>query len=210
MRNSLRTLFFAVALAFVCSLALVGANQLARPYREANELAEQRGNLLSALSVAIPEHSSAKELNTLFEQVVKTDRKQNGYALYDYVPESGGNGTPEATAILFSGPGLWGYIYGVIALEPDLKTIRGIRFYKQEETPGLGGDIGSKWFQDRFVGKSLVSADGKPGFRVMKPGVAAPAENAVDAITGATMTSDLVQKMLDNLAKKLITEEPHE
>ena len=65
-------------------------------------------------------------------------------------------------AVPFSGSGVWGPIEGVLALEPDMQTIRGVRFYKQEETPGLGGEIASDWFQAQFKGKTLVSAAGDP------------------------------------------------
>ena len=63
-------------------------------------------------------------------------------------------------------------------------------------------DIGADWFQKQFVKKRVVSADGTPGFRVLKPGGTADA-NAVDGITGATMTCDLVQDMLVKLTKAL-------
>ncbi|NIO84625.1 MAG: FMN-binding protein, partial [Candidatus Aminicenantes bacterium] len=78
----------------------------------------------------------------------------------------------------------------------------GIRFYQQEETPGLGGEIGSAWFQEQFVGKKIVSASGEPGFKVLKVGQTGGI-NAVDGITGATMTSERVQTIIDNLSKVL-------
>ena len=99
----------------------------------------------------------------------------------------------------FSGPGLWGPIYGVLALEPDLRTIRGIRFFKQEETPGLGGEIGADWFQDQFVGKQIASEADVYGFAIVKPGTG-EGVNVVDGITGATMTSDRVAVMIDSIA----------
>jgi Na+-transporting NADH:ubiquinone oxidoreductase subunit C len=103
----------------------------------------------------------------------------------------------------FTGPGLWGQIHGILALEPDLQTIRGVRFYRHEETPGLGGEISAAWFLEQFPGRKLVGEDGTPGFRIPKPGGAKGAPNAVDGISGATMTCDRVQDMLDGLAKQL-------
>jgi Na+-transporting NADH:ubiquinone oxidoreductase subunit C len=98
--------------------------------------------------------------------------------------------------------GLWGVIKGVLALQPDLQTIKGISFYQQEETPGLGGEIGSEWFAKQFVGKRILSGSGAPGFRVLRPG-ASPGPNEVDGISGATMTSNRVQLMLDSLSKAI-------
>ena len=81
-------------------------------------------------------------------------------------------------------------------------TIRGIRFYKQEETPGLGGEIGASWFQDQFKGKKIVSPSGEYGFSINKPG-SGTGSNQVDGITGATMTSERVGIMIDNILKIL-------
>ena len=80
-----------------------------------------------------------------------------------------------------------------------------MRFYQQEETPGLGGEIGSRWFQEQFEGKSIADAAGNPGFRIVKPGRPA-GENAVEGISGATMTSDRVAAMLDRLGKAIAEE----
>ena len=106
-----------------------------------------------------------------------------------------------AVAVPFSGPGLWGGIEGVMALEPDLVTIRGVRFYKQEETPGLGGEIGSDTFQNQFAGKRMISPEGVAGFRIVKPGTGADV-NSVDGISGATLTG----KFLTQGLKDVLTE----
>jgi Na+-transporting NADH:ubiquinone oxidoreductase subunit C len=125
--------------------------------------------------------------------------------LYEKVTGSSDTGKPQLVAVPFTGPGLWGPIKGVMSLEPDLLTIREISFYQQEETPGLGGEIGSKWFQDQFKGKEIVSPAGEPGFHIRKPGNPLD-ENSVDGISGATMTSERVQSIIDNLAKDLYGE----
>jgi Na+-transporting NADH:ubiquinone oxidoreductase subunit C len=95
-------------------------------------------------------------------------------------------------------------VEGLLALEPDMKTIRGVTFYKQEETPGLGGEIGSAWFQQQFKGKSIMAGP-KPGIRIIRGG-AKSAPDAVDAITGATMTSEKVQAMLNRTIAQIVEE----
>ena len=199
-KDNLRTLIFAAVLALVCSLLLATASHFTTPFREANEQAEQVRNFLAALEIPVDDAADAKTLLAIYEQNVRV-KTVGELTLYEYVPEAG-DGKPRAVALPFEGPGLWAGIRGVMALEPDLVTIRGVRFYQQEETPGLGGDIGADWFQKQFVKKRVVSADGTPGFRVLKPGGTADA-NAVDGITGATMTCDLVQDMLVKLTKAL-------
>lgn len=199
MNNSIHTLSFAVVLGVTCSVLLVGASRFTQPYRDANEKAEEVRNFLSALDVPVPPHATAEDLLAVFKANIREDMR-DGLPLYTYVPE--GAEAPVAVAVPFSGAGVWGPIEGVLALEPDLTTIRGVRFYKQEETPGLGGEIASDWFQQQFRGKTLVSTSGEPGFRVRKPNTLQD-RNVVDAITGATMTSDRVENMLDALARRL-------
>ena len=86
-----------------------------------------------------------------------------------------------------------------------MKTIRGITFYEQIETPTLGGEIAAKWFRDQFAGKSIVDKDGNPGVIISSLGETAP--NKVDGISGATMTCDKVQMMLNELIEKISKKE---
>ena len=75
--------------------------------------------------------------------------------LYRYIqPE--GSGEAEIMAVEFEGPGLWGPIKGFLALGADAETIRGLTFYEQEETPGLGGEIASESFRRQFEGKKSI------------------------------------------------------
>lgn len=201
MTDNIRTIIFAVVLGIVCSLVLATVSRFTTPYREANEKAEKVRNFLSALGVPVDPRSDSKTLLAIFDKNVVV-REIGNLTLYEYVPETSDSGKVVAYAVPFAGSGVWGPIRGVLALEPDLYTIRGIRFYQQEETPGLGGEIGSDWFLEQFPGKKIVSRTGEPGFRILKPGTAAD-ENSVDAITGATMTSDRVQTILDRLAIQL-------
>jgi Na+-transporting NADH:ubiquinone oxidoreductase subunit C len=201
LKDSVKTILFSSVLGITCSLLLTGASLYTSPYRASNEKAEELRNFLEALEVPVPEGADSKELIEVFDKNI--NKKVLGeYDIYEYLPENSESARPVAIAVPFAGPGLWGPIEGVVAFEPDFVTIRGVRFYKQEETPGLGGEIGSKWFQDQFIGKQIVSSKGEPGFGILKSGQEAD-KNTVDAITGATMTSDRVQDILDKLAKEL-------
>mgnify|MGYP003311166240 CR=1 FL=1 len=87
------------------------------------------------------------------------------------------------------GAGLWGPIWGYIAVADDFKTIVGAYFDHESETPGLGGKIkDDPSFRAMFAGKKIILSDEKP-FSIVKGGAPEGKENAVDAITGATMTS---------------------
>ncbi|MEW5816019.1 MAG: FMN-binding protein [Spirochaetota bacterium] len=199
MKDNAKTIIFSIILGLICSIMLTAASLLTAPYRTANEKAEMVRNYLAVLEVPVDEKATAQTLLDVFDKNVKM-REIGNLTFYEYVPEGSAAGKLLAVAVPFSGPGLWAQIKGVIAFEPDLSTIRGIRFYQQEETPGLGGEIGSAWFQKQFKGKSIVSSDGNAGFSILKPGGSSD-NNSVDGIAGATLTADRVQVMLDKLAK---------
>jgi Na+-transporting NADH:ubiquinone oxidoreductase subunit C len=95
------------------------------------------------------------------------------------------------------GSGLWDEIWGSIAIEDDFNTIAGAAFDHTGETPGLGAEIkDNPKFPAQFVGKELYE-DGKyVSVDVKKGGIKRPAHE-VDAISGATITSNGVGEMLD-------------
>lgn len=110
-------------------------------------------------------------------------------------------------AFKVSGSGFWGSISALIALEPDLETIIGLKILENSETPGLGGRITESWFQDQFKGKKVtpelkivsirrgehqIGVDTSTGATKK-----AKAVNEVDAITGATQTSKAFEKLLN-------------
>lgn len=86
------------------------------------------------------------------------------------------------------GAGLWGMMYGFVALSSDGQTIQGLNFYDHSETPGLGGEIQNPRWAGRFEGKKAVDEDGNVAIRVVKGANAD--DNEVDALSGATITSN--------------------
>ncbi len=94
------------------------------------------------------------------------------------------------------GNGLWDEIWGYIALKDDLNTIAGATFDHKQETPGLGAEIkDNPAFSEQFKGKQLYD-DGKFVSVVVRKGGARDEEHEVDAISGATITSDGVTEMI--------------
>ena len=105
------------------------------------------------------------------------------------------------------GMGLWGSIWGYIALDADKNTIYGAYFDHQGETAGLGAEIkDSKAWQDLFKGKKIFSADGAAvAIAVKKASDVKNPASEVDAVTGATLTSDGVSLMLQECFSKYVT-----
>ena len=99
------------------------------------------------------------------------------------------------------GKGLWGPIWGNIALGSDMNTVVGAAFDDKSETPGLGAEIANKPFQQQFIGKKIFDSNGNfVSIKVVKGGVKMLPENqqihGVDAVSGGTITSHGVQNML--------------
>jgi Na+-transporting NADH:ubiquinone oxidoreductase subunit C len=83
-----------------------------------------------------------------------------------------------------------------------MSTIRGITFYEQEETPGLGGEIVTEGFRKGFVGKRIHDKEDNVGIVIGKPG-SAQEQNEIDGISGATMTCEKVQAMLNEAIESI-------
>jgi Na+-transporting NADH:ubiquinone oxidoreductase subunit C len=103
------------------------------------------------------------------------------------------------------GAGLWGPIWGYVALHDDFSTIYGVVFDHQGETPGLGAELSTPEFHRQFAGKQIFDAASTfVSVKVVKGGGTQGRPHEVDAISGGTITSQGVEKMLlDNLSAYL-------
>lgn len=98
------------------------------------------------------------------------------------------------------GYGLWGQLYGFLALQDDLNTVAGLGFYEHKETPGLGGEVDNPNWKAIWEGKKAYAEDGDVALSVIKGSVDQNTPNAeykVDGLSGATLTS----KGVDNLVE---------
>lgn len=96
------------------------------------------------------------------------------------------------------GAGLWGPIWGYVAVEADGNTIYGADFGHESETPGLGAEVAHDWFSDEFVGKHLFKDGIFKSVAIVKPGKSVSDRDYVDGISGGTITSHGVDNMLYN------------
>ena len=96
------------------------------------------------------------------------------------------------------GYGLWGTLYGYIAIENDFNTVVGIEFYEHKETPGLGGEVDNPNWKDIWVGKKIYKT-GDVQLQVIKGAVDQNMDDSiymVDGLSGATLTSKGVSNMI--------------
>ena len=98
------------------------------------------------------------------------------------------------------GAGLWGPIWGYVALNDDKDTVYGVYFSHAGETPGLGAEIATPKFQAQFAGKK-VTENGAIGLTVAKNGKVTKPNYEVDGISGGTITSQGVDAMLKDCLK---------
>ena len=157
---------YSTVLVVVVAVLLSAAAIWLQPYQQRNRENEKRVMILSAAGVG-------EDGNINF-----IDGEMPVYVVNDSI-----------TVLPMKGNGLWGPIWGYLAISPNGQTVLGAVFDHKSETPGLGGEITTKKFQSQFAGKDFY-----------KNGEMKPVE--VDAISGATKTSNGVKDMIDNTMLK--------
>lgn len=183
---------FIVTAAF--SSVVIGFSLKTEKLVEANaKLALERA-VLQVLPTLYNEADSRIELHRTFVEQVGEPSNETGGA---YVLKK--DGRIEAYAVLFSGKGFWATISGVIGVKADKKTVTGIAFYQQSETPGLGAEITKPTFKDQFQGKVLAE-QGSP-LKMRRPGETL-GKNEYHAVTGATQTSTRLEKIINDALSK--------
>jgi len=186
MRERVVMVVFIVVLGSFLTGALVGVNQFTAPRIEKNEARKLQRNVLLALGIPFDEPGIERIFGGTIETVEKGGAKI-------YRSKSGD------VAFSITGSGSWGPISGILAIAPDLETIKGITVIHNEETPGLGDRVFEKKALDAYKGKKLT-----PEFAIVRPGTTL-AENQVDGITGATLTGNAFQKIINSEYKKYST-----
>lgn len=112
----------------------------------------------------------------------------------------GENGDVKRLILPVHGKGLWSTLYGFLALEGDLKTVGGLKFYQHAETPGLGGEVDNPNWRAVWNGKIAYDEAGNPAIQIVKGGVdhsAAGNESKIDGLAGATLTSRGVENLIN-------------
>ncbi len=211
---------FISIITIVCAGFLSVTSMVLRPKQELNEIVEMKKNILKAVGIIDNQTKMTQnEILSTFEKSIESlivnhngqniklpdgitidninpeleeQKKQDQQYLPVYIQKK--DGDIIAYCIPIFGKGLWSTIYGYMALESDLETIKGVTFYKQGETPGLGADIAADWFTKNFTGKKIFDEEGKlSAVRICK-GKAMKSSSKfiheVDGISGATKTCD--------------------
>lgn len=213
--NTYQILYAAIMVIVVGAVLALVAMSL-KPKQQDNIANDKRKQILSAIHCTAPADSveaiydkyitrsylvdtTGAVVDTTAGAAFAIDMKKNMKAATPQLPvfEATVDGAKKYILPLY-GAGLWGPIWGYVAVNDDGTTIYGAYFSHESETPGLGGEIESADFQQRFDGKHIAYADNgavsSPS--VIKKGQKAETGDQIDAISGATITSKGVDAML--------------
>lgn len=200
--NAYILLYSTVMVVVVATLLAVASLSLqSRQY--ANELNEKKQSILASLSAENENYDAFIEARVLDAEGQPVEG-EDVFALLNDLPGAFDAGlyplfqaADGRVVIPVTGSGLWGPIWGYVALEKDMNTIAGIVMAHKGETPGLGAEIATPKYQAKFVGKKIFDGDRFVSVILRKGGAKDP-EHEVDAISGGTKTSDGVTAMLYN------------
>lgn len=225
------TIGFVLIMTTIVALLLAGLFTVLKPVHDINEKNFNRKEVLKAVGIVFNktdgktvESLSDTEVEEVFSSriqqfVVNTNgdiidgvvaedidmakerkKPEREQKLPFYIYDAGSEGTYYIVTV--RGNGLWDEIWGNVALEADFRTIAGVAFDHKGETPGLGAEIkDNSAFPGAFVGKKLYDDDGKfNGIDIVKGGVKHPAYE-IDVISGATVTAEGVEEMIDRGVK---------
>jgi Na+-transporting NADH:ubiquinone oxidoreductase subunit C len=190
-------LYMFVITLFLSAVIILFGSITRQRVKDNERIAYERA-VLQALPIDLPANAGPSQIHGMYTANILDPDKTSAGALR-YVK----GGSLVAYALPIEGPGFWAPIRGIIGIKADKRTVSGIAFYEQNETPGLGGEIVKPEFRSQFVGKKLA-ASGAP-IRILPP-TATLDESAVHAITGATQTSTRLGKFMNELLSAWRTE----
>lgn len=216
-QSNLYTVIYATVLVFVVGIVLSVVYQALRPTQLENIANDTKKQILSSAHIVPSDGQSVAEtydkhitdsfiVNSLGEKIDSTMnpfdvnvslevKKPAAERLLPVFVCQTGQGTKYIVPVY--GAGLWGPIWGYVAFDGNGDTIYGAYFAHQGETPGLGAEIEKPAFQDQFDGKNIFDPQGEfTSVAVVKTGKEPAGQAYVHAVSGGTITSQGVQKML--------------
>jgi Na+-transporting NADH:ubiquinone oxidoreductase subunit C len=208
------TFTFAIVMVVVVGTLLAVASQGLKSRQDKNTSDKKMINILGAINVEATRDNaqemfnkyvveskiiSGKDLSApAFDVDIKKEFRDKNLTITDrnyplYICEKDEN---RYYVIPVVGTGLWGPIWGFVAIESDYRTIYGATFDHKGETPGLGAEIKQSSYSDQYAGELVADASGAfQPIIVVKDGSGKGMNSKVDGITGGTITSKGVEEM---------------
>lgn len=210
-------ILYACAMVVIVAFLLAFISSTLKPMQDVNVALDKKKQILAALNIrGLNDSESAEKYKevVIYDAILDTDGnivsqgskggEDNGFKLNSSDYKEGKlalfacevDGQKKVVIPMY-GMGLWGPIWGYIAVNKEDLTIYGAYFNHEGETAGLGAEIkDSKEWQDKFAGKKIYDAENNPIIKVLKANEVKDTNSQVDAVTGATLTSNGVSEML--------------
>lgn len=222
MSDNIKAIVFAAVLSVVCCILITAACTGLQKYQKANEILDRQINIVKSVGLVEENKEYTKEeINSLYtENIVrawtdnsgkivlkKPEDKQDLLELY-FLNE---NKKLSAIIIPLNVRGLWGRINGYLAIDKDGETVEGFTVASHVETPGLGGEIESRWFRENFSGKKIFDANNNIVSVSVAKGAAKDTVSEkelpyfVDGISGATLTGNYLSSGIKSTLKEYET-----
>jgi Na+-transporting NADH:ubiquinone oxidoreductase subunit C len=203
MKFSNRYIFiFITIIVVICAAILTFASVGLQPFQKANRERERMSQILQASG-----YFNVTDVIGFYKKVASDDTLKGDKEILPLIKVKAKNGDTNYVLPL-RGKGLWGPIWGFIAVKSDGKTVNGAVFDHKSETPGLGAEISTLKFMAQFEGKLLFDDQGNfSSIKVVKGGVAnsnIQPPYGVDAVSGGTITSKGLEKMLEDCIIKYV------
>lgn len=188
-KEKITPVLFMAGVTFVAITFVGVVDIVSKPAVMRNKTLFRKQAVCDAAGVSQPD--SGEQLAAWFDQNVTTVTNAEGKVSYRVARDDGA----PALVLVQQGPGLWGTITAYIGFQQDALTIAGVTFQDHVETPGLGARIDEPWFRQQFVGKSGPFDELRPEPKDKR--ATTEAADAFDQITGATITSKAVKKIMN-------------
>lgn len=212
MSDNLKSFVFAAVMCLVCSILLTAASSGLKDFQQKNIALDKQKNILKSVGLIHAEKAySSEHIEKLYAdnisslwtdeegKIIQENRRTSkSLPIYLYKQKD----VVESYIIPVESRGLWGKIFGYLAVKNDGSTISGFTVYKHSETPGLGGEIEKQWFQKNFEGKKIIDQGGGFVSVSIAKGAAASKDkqdHLVDGISGATLTGKFLSAGLKEI-----------
>ncbi|MDR2469698.1 MAG: NADH:ubiquinone reductase (Na(+)-transporting) subunit C [Tannerella sp.] len=207
--NNVYTIVYASVMVVLVAVLLAFTSQSLRRLQKENEDNDKRQQILRSINIRV----AAGEAKATYDQLIKEaflvnrqgERVEGDAFAADASKATAGDAYPVFVAnvkgetkyiLALYGAGLWGPIWGYFSLNDDRNTVFGADFSHAGETPGLGAEIVTLAFSRQFIGKKIFTDQTFKSVAVVKPGKSAQGQDYVDGISGGTITSQGVDRML--------------
>lgn len=215
---------FALGITVLCGILLATVSEATKEARLINVKVEKMSNILATVNYPIDKNTTNDDIEKAYAELIsevvvdQTGMVREGVKAFDvdlkeentkmrndatyqknlpvFIYQNPGSGLRNYV-VPMRGTGLWGAVWGYISLASDLSTVVGVKFDHESETPGLGAEITTDWFQSQFPEKKVYDDKNNVALTILKGKGNTLGISTVDGISGATITGNGMNNMFE-------------